>query len=169
MVREIPLTRGMVAIVDDEDYDKVAAFRWHAARTCAAKDIWYARRTIRDGGKKRIVAMHQIILPLDPPLTSDHINGNGLDNRRCNLRPATLHQQAMNLRMKRTNKSGFIGVHWSKSQHAWIAMIRINRVAKYLGHFQDPKQAAETYDRVARETRGEFAKLNFPTERMETT
>ena len=112
-MREIPLTRGQVALVDDEDYEYLSQFKWHAYKdTRNARTRWYARR-----GASPQVYMHAEIMQSQAGQKVDHQNENGLDNQRSNLRFATAAQNAHNTGLKSTNTSGYRGaglmVGWS--------------------------------------------------------
>jgi hypothetical protein len=107
------------------------------------------------------IKLHRLILPGCHEV--DHINGNGLDNRRCNLRPALGRNQS-NVNRRRDNTSGYKGVHIDKRWGHFVARIQVNGVRKSLGCYADPKQAAHAYDEAAKKFFGEFARLNFPEE-----
>lgn len=170
--REIPLTRGYVAIVDAEDYERVAQFKW-----CALVDLYkdgtvrtvYGRRSIHKGGRRN-QQLHRFIMGVtDPTIDVDHRDGNGLNCTRENLRTATRSQNIANRGLQWDNKSGFKGVHWGKSVQKWVAQIetRVNgrRNRQCLGYFVDPVAAARRYDEEAIVIFGEFAVLNFPQEK----
>jgi len=155
---EIPLTRGLFALVDDADFDAiVAAGKWHA------KPDWntfYASRACaRQGGKQRHISMHTFLTGWG---YVDHVNGNGLDNRRENLRPADDSKNAMNRRMRSDNTSGFKGV--SRHRLKWRAEIRVSGQLINLGTFATPQEAARAYDAAAAHYFKEFARPNFPQE-----
>lgn len=157
-VREIPLSQGLVALVDGEDYEQVmAAGRWFAQRN---RGTFYARRNIQLPDRTRTM------LNLHTFLTGwsyvDHHNGNGLDNRRVNLRPATHAENNRNQRLRRDNGSGFKGVTWYKATRRWQAQIRHGGQRRHLGYHGTSEDAARAYDAAAREFHGEFARLNFP-------
>lgn len=155
MSREIPLTRGLVAIVDDEDYAPLAQYRWRILRT---HGLSYA---IRGGSKgKEAILMHREILGARPGLQVDHANRNGLDNRRINLRLANQTQNNANSRLTYRNKSGYKGVHWSRQKAAWHAELRVDGRKIHLGFFDTLDQAARTYDEAAVTHFGEFARTN---------
>lgn len=156
MTREIPLTRGLVALVDDADYEAVVALGSWSATSERPSRCTYARKGFR--GKPQLL-LHSFLAGF--PLT-DHINGNGLDNRRANLRPATGSQNSYNSRLPCTNKSGYKGVSWHKSSNQWRAQIRVGGKPRTLGYFRDPAEAALAYDVAAREVAGAFACVNFP-------
>lgn len=160
-MKEIPLTQGMVALVDDEDYELVSQYRWQALR---GRRTFYAQaKTPRRDGRQTSMSMHRLILGLmGGTLHADHINGDGLDNRRNNLRPATRTQNARNRRLDYNSVSGFKGVTAGRSGRGWQARIRVGNTLLHLGTFDTPQQAARTYDSKARDLFGEFAWLNFP-------
>ena len=158
--RRIRLTRGLWAIVDPEWYERLQKYKWHAK---GGKGECYAARGYRRKGKTVVEWMHKVILPVPRGFVVDHINRNTLDNRRANLRIATLGQNAMNSRRRgKTGGSKYKGVSWDKNAKNWRAMIHVNRRAMYLGGFDDEVEAAKAYDRAAKKECGEFAKLNFP-------
>ena len=168
-MKEIPLTRGMVAVVDDEDFEAMSAFRWQAIRR---RNKWHAARTEND----RSIYMHRVLLDAPPGLEVDHANGDGLDNRRCNLRLATKRQNAQNRRSGGKGKaSRFHGVTFHLSRKRWRAVIcagppdkRGNAKQIFVGHFVDEADAARAYDRAAIKYFGAFALTNFPREEYET-
>jgi len=104
--------------------------------------------------------MHRRLISVPSPLVIDHINGNGLDNRKANLRPATVAQNAQNAG-KRKNRSGYKGVWFAKEKRRWRAAIWHNNSRKYLGCFKSPPEAAKAYDNAAKKYHKEFAVLNF--------
>src|SRR6266487_4687983 len=139
---EIPLTQGKFALIDDSDAELIARHRWYAV---LHHGNWYARRGVWVAGRVVPVRMHGYLTGW--PVV-DHINGNGLDNRRCNLRPATSVQNAMNQRKNR-GRNKFKGVY-PRRRH-WVAQIRIQGELLYLGYFHDEIAAALAYDAAARE------------------
>lgn len=156
MTREIPLTRGMVSIVDDEDYDRLVAMgKWQAfshGRT------HYARKSIWLGGKRfSAIQMHGVITGLS---YVDHANGDGLDNRRANLRAAT-RSQNMGNRRTQANLSGYKGVTPFRGGK-WHARIQVDGKERSLGYYTTPEEAALAYDAAARIAWGEYARPNFP-------
>lgn len=159
---EIQLTQGQVAIVDDCDADLVM-LKWHS-RYDSKMGGYYAQRK----SNLRIILMHRVILSrmLGRELLStehvDHIHHNTLDNRRSEIRLATIGQNSMNRSMRSDNASGYKGVHWNSQAKKWKVQIEIDGDNIYLGRFDDPILAALAYDTKARELFGEFAVLNFP-------
>lgn len=157
MTIKIPLTQGKVALIDDEDYDKIKDIKFYAHFEKGVK--WYALHSIND----EKILMHRIIINAKPGQICDHINGDGLDNRRCNLRIVTNQQNIMNQRLQKRRKSSkYKGVTWNKNAEKWQTQIRINKNNRYLGLFINEIDAANTYDKKALELFGEYARLNFP-------
>lgn len=152
MSREIPLSKGMVAIVDDEDYERVAAHKWHFQYK------GYASRSVHNGGDRYSEFMHRFIMNAGPGIQVDHVNLNTLDNRRENLRFATAAQNRFNEPAMKSNTSGFKGVSWSKPCGAWRAYITIGYKQHHLGLFATPQQAAEARRAAADKLHGEFAR-----------
>jgi len=156
-MREIELTQGKVALIDDEDWPLVSQHTWHAAKS---SDLWYARTTKR---KTRMrVFMHRLIMNPPRGLDVDHINGDGLDNRKQNLRQATDSQNQQNRHRLSTNTSGYRGVTFHKKLNKWQAGIKKFGHSYYLGLHPTAESAALAYDLKAREIYGEGARLNFP-------
>jgi hypothetical protein len=158
----IPLTQGLVAIVDDEDFAELSQHNW-----CAANG--YALRRVMVAGVSHTVFMHRYLMAPPDGMFVDHINGNRADNRRENLRVVTKLQNCHNMRSSRNQKKGkFKGVSWypGKGGGRWRAWIRVPGAkpqgrSKYLGSFGSADQAALAYDKAARELFGEFAACNF--------
>lgn len=155
MTQMIPLTKGYFAIVDDEDFERVSQYKWYAH--IGESSGPYARQY-------PIGQMHRLILDAPPHLYVDHIDGNGLNNRRSNLRLCTKGQNAANSILPSTNRSGFRGVWLHRPLQKWRAGIRFQGRNISLGCFDDPIEAARAYDAKALELFGEFARLNFPQE-----
>lgn len=164
-MKEIKLTRGQVALVDDEDFEELNQYAWHAFRGQKAKD-YYAMRTIWVNGKSKHEFMHRHILKLtDSQIKCDHKDGNRLNNQRENLRTATSSQNEANKKKKLACSSTYKGVCWDKRKQKWIAYIRSpsgkgRGRRKYLGYFTDEIEAAIAYNRAAEQIFGQFALLN---------
>lgn len=157
-MKEIPLTQGKVAIVDDDMYDYLSQWKWYARKD--GKN-WYAQRN--DGIKpfRKLVLMHREITNAPNGMDVDHWNRNGLDNRRENLRVCTRTENSRNAGLRITNKSGYKGVCWNKQHRVYDAHIRVDGKFLYLGSFSDSREAARAYDAAAKKHYGEFAWLNF--------
>ena len=141
------------AFVDDDDFDLVSQHAWHRA---PRKQVVYARTNLPDG---RSEYMHRLIMGC-PDRQVDHRNGDGLDNRRENLRLATNAQNSANQR-PRGGSSRFKGVALCKQTGRWEANIRVNYRQRKLGRFDTEEQAAAAYDAAAAEAFGEYAHLNL--------
>lgn len=161
-MKEIPLTQDMVALVDDEDYEGLAKWKW-CYRKREHNHIGYALRNARkQDGKQATIYMHRIILNLPRGCETDHINGNGLDNRKENLRVATITQNRWNRGKSHNNTSGFKGVDWCKRDKKWRAKIEVNKKSVFLGLFKDKLEAVKVYNAAAIKYHGEFACLSNP-------
>lgn len=148
----IPLTQGQEAIIDAADVPLVSGRSWFAARS---KKTFYAVSSIHTPTPRRL-ALHVLILSPAAGFLVDHRDGNGLNCRRYNLRPATPAQNMHNTTMWVNNKSGVRGVRWHKDNKRWQAAISINGKPKYLGSFVDIKDAEAAYLAAARSLHGEF-------------
>lgn len=155
MTREVPLSRGLVALVDDEDYSAVLAAGSWSARP-RGSTTYAARHTGR--------TTQQLHTFLTGWPFVDHANGDGLDNRRANLRPATRSQNNANARLRPDSTTGYKGVTYIKRAGKWQARIRVDGHLHSLGYYADPEQAARAYDAAALEAWGEYARPNFPQE-----
>ena len=151
-VRRIPLGKGLFATVDAADYEQLSKYKWYAKRH---GPTIYAT-CIKQG---KVVYMHRMIMRARKGVLVDHIDGNGLNNRRCNLRLCT-HQQNQANRGPCGGSSRFVGVHHHGDQ--WQAGIRCRGEYFYLGLHDDEVEAAKARDRKAYELHGEYAYLNFP-------
>ena len=154
-VSSIPLTQNACATVDTEDLGLLDEYRW---QLMAKNHLRYARRN--DG--KKTVYMHRVIMNAPANMQIDHINGNGLDNRKANLRLCTCSQNQRNSRKKHIATSQFKGVDWHESNKSWRARICLNGKQINIGRYHDEFRAAKAYDVKAVELFGEFANLNFP-------
>ena len=154
---KIYLTQGKVALIDSEDYPELNQYKWFAQ-----KDLhtYYAARKSKwiKGSKKDLrskISMHRVIINAPKGVMVDHINGNGLDNRKSNLRVCTPRQNQQNLVHIKKKSSRFTGVMWNKVNKKWQANITIKNKIKYLGLYDDEREAAKAYERTCRELFGE--------------
>ncbi len=160
-MREIELTRGKVALIDDEDHEWLSGFKWYCSRRSHTS---YAVRN--KTGQKGTVYMHRAILERHRMggKSTDHINHNGLDNRKENLRSVSQGQNTKNCRRHKTNTSGFIGVtkiNGRSLKKPWAASIHAGK-SIHLGYYGTREDAACAYDKAAKKYHGEFATFNFP-------
>jgi len=157
-MKTIPLTRGKFAIVDDSDLEWLSQWKW-----CVQdrnKYTSYAIRGFHLNGKLVGVRMHRVIMGAEPGQQVDHKNGNGLDNRRSNLRIASHSQNGANRRRQRNNTSGFPGVSWHIRRKKWQVRIKVNQKQIYLGIFDDLSTAVAKYNNTARDLFGDFKWLD---------
>jgi hypothetical protein len=168
-MRTISLTRGFEAIVDEEDFEKINKFSWCASvqkgRRCVYARTHISYKIIGKRKKFQSVPMHRMILGLMPGdgKIVDHINGNGLDNRRANLRICSHTENVRNAKkttIRYTSK--YRGVHFDKGygKKKWRAGIRVDGKLICLGRFLTEKEAAIAYNEAAPRYFGEFARLN---------
>lgn len=151
----IPLTRGLVAIVDAKDFDLVSQFKWHAHR---ARNTWYARTDIQNRGERRRIYMHAL---LTGKAGVDHADRDGLNNARANLRPCTQSQNSANTAKTACTSSSFKGVTWDRARGQWSASVHHRGRRISLGRTRDEELAAARYDIAARALFGDFAVSNL--------
>jgi len=156
---KIPLGKEMFAKVDPEDYIWLSQFRWHCKTNINAI---YAVRTITVAGKSKRIFMHRLIMDTPAHLVCDHINHDGQDNRKQNLRNCTITQNNANSRSARGASSKYKGVSWNKKRQKWAAYIKKDKKQTRIGFFEDEVEAAKAYDLKAKELFGQYAQLNFP-------
>lgn len=158
-VREIPLTQGKVAIVDACDFERLNQWKWYVKRRNEA--VWYATRAISTNDERRTIKMHREILQAKTGEIIDHINGDGLDNRRCNLRLCSASENGANRRKYKAKSSKYKGVSFKKNKGAFVAQITVRGKVKWLGTFKDERDAAIAYDKAAIQNYGAFALTNL--------
>ena len=154
-MKKIPLANGNgIALVDDEDYENVRQYKWHASRM--ANGQIYALTCLP--GKKNL-GMHKVVLSIPNGMCADHINRNPLDNRKKNLRLCTHLQNTWNRRKRRNGKSQFTGIYPTKSGK-WLAQISPRGRCYGLGTYESELDAAIVYNVAAQIFFGDFACLN---------
>jgi HNH endonuclease len=161
---EVPLTQGKVALIDDEDAPRILAYKWTLSHNPnRRRGIWYAvRYTHKKGSSSRtVIQMHREIMNAPDGMEVDHKNGDGLDNRKSNLRIATRSQNLGNCH-KQPGRTGYRGVYWHRRNRMYHALIRHEGKRHSLGYYYDAEAAGRAYDYAAYQLRGEFASLNFP-------
>ena len=171
-MKNIKLTQGQFALINDEDYEFINKYKWYAQK---GKNTFYTMRTITIRSqdvqkgikrKRKTILMHRVILErkLKRQLRSDeyadHINHRGLDNRRNNLRLCSQSENIANSIKHKKASSIYKGVSWSQGYRKWQAQIKINRESKHGGYFDSELDAAKAYNEMALKYFGEFAKLN---------
>lgn len=147
-MKKIKLNHGAYALVDDEDYEWLNQWKWRLS------NCGYATRTEYLGGgkknqKQRGISMHKLINNTPDGFHTDHINRNKLDNRRCNLRTATVSQNIINAKGWKNNTSGRRGVYWYKN--AWCAEIKLHQKKIYLGRYKDFLDAVSVREKAEKQ------------------
>jgi hypothetical protein len=150
----VPLTKGQYALVDFEDYELVREEKWYVCSK--SSNTFYAER--QEEGKT--LSMGRLILDAEPGEIVDHINGNGLDNRKCNLRIVTKSQNGANMRLHKINSSGFKGVHWDKKNKKWKVELMVDCKRIWVGRFNDLSQAIKAYNDTAKTYFGEYSRTH---------
>ena len=155
-MKEIPVKGGLVALVDDEDYGRLAMLAW---RSDTQQAVTYALTNLpRDGGKRKSPRMHQLVLPSKPGFRVDHKDGNGLNNHRSNLRYATQGQQKQNSVKRAVSTSRFKGVCLQGKY--WRAQVKVHGVVVFSATSKSEEDAATMYNFAAFEAHGEFFRGN---------
>jgi hypothetical protein len=149
IIRPISLTKGKIAIIDEEDYKLVNKYRWNFNGRYA--------QSYEKNAQYKTITMHRLIMRPPIGFVVDHINHDMLDNRRCNLRICTQSQNEANKKINITNTSGKKGVSFDKKNNKWRATIRINHINVVIGWYSDIDKAGEAYLAKAKEIYGEFA------------
>ncbi len=157
MTKEIQLTQGKCALVDDADYEWLNQWKWYAFWNGSK---WYSARNERVNFKKKMIYLHRFIINAPSGIEVDHVDGDGLNCTRENMRLCTSQQNKYNIGIKSDNTSGYKGVTWNANRSKWQAQIKHGKQYKYLGLFDDLKEAARAYDVAALELHGDFARVN---------
>jgi len=156
------MSQPRYAKVDPADYERIRKYEWSVKK---GGNSFYAQRHVKDckKGREKAILMHREIIKVPEGMVVDHINHDGMDNRRANLRAAT-HSQNMCNRKKQSGAytSKYIGVCWKKEQRKWVAKVGHKKKVIHLGYFDNEIEAAKAYDRAAKKYHGEFVCLNFP-------
>lgn len=159
-MKQIPLTQGLVALVNDADYDWLNQWKWHVQNM---NGKFYAKRnSLKETGKSFSILMARQILGLEygDSRQVDHIQHNTLDNRRKKLRICTQRENLMNQKPQKGRSSIFKGVSWSRFAKKWAAYIKTKGKKIHLGYWIKEKDAAEAYNKAAKKYFGKFAYLN---------
>lgn len=165
----IQLNQGYTTIVDDADFEVVKQYKWYVAKN-STTPYAIAEIPCTECGHKKTTGLHRFLLKPKAKEKIDHIDGNGLNNQRSNLRIATMSQNIANSRLRKDNTSGYKGVTWfSGSKHpngawkrkpGWSVRVSLNGKRIQVGYYQDKEDAAKAYNDAAIKYHGEFAKLN---------
>ncbi len=159
-IMAVPLSQGLFALVDGEDYKWLMQWKWYTCKEQSGN--YYARRTTRKYKRRQSILMHRQVLNTPKGMETDHRNHCGLDNRKQNVRVCTKSQNNQNNRKAKAKKSSrYKGVSWSKRRRKWRAVIQLDKKQFEIGSFNNEIEAAKAYDAKAKELFGEFANLNF--------
>lgn len=137
-MKKIKLRIGKFAFVDNEDFEELNKYKWHVRK---GRYTYYAVRTVPVKGRLVSYIMHREIIKTPKGMLTDHIDGNGLNNQRKNLRIATRTENQRNRTLQKNNTSGICGVSWDKHYQKWNATIKVNRRTIPLGRFKNKKEA----------------------------
>jgi hypothetical protein len=156
-MKEVKLTRGYIAIIDDEDYERISQLRWQALPSQNGKI--YAKGSLtgkirKEGQKYQQVLMHRFIMNAQPNTELDHINGNSLDNRKQNLRFTTHRENLRNRRKFKGTNTEYKGV--IKRGNKYVMVLQVE--------FDTPEDAAKLWDKLSKIVYGEHSKTNYPSE-----
>ena len=159
-MKEIPLTQGKVALVDDEDYEKLIKCKWWAAKDCCT---YYAKATLQANNIKSTISMHRVVMGLGSGDSQkiDHRNNNGLDNRKSNLRLCSDGENARNRKPYIGKSSPYKGVTWHKRIEKWQTRIGFEGKQIHLGYFEEEIEAAIAYNKAAFKHFKSFSYLNI--------
>jgi hypothetical protein len=158
LMREIVLVNGNKAFIDDEDYEKTTGYKWYLLKY---GNNQYAIGYKYDGGNQTACLLHRLIMPVNEKDVIDHIDFNGLNNCKSNLRVVSNYENSWHHRLSKNNTSGYRGVSWDKSKGKYRATLRRYGEYFHLGNFSDAVEAARAYDEAAEKMFGVFAVKNF--------
>ena len=154
-MREIKLSQGKVALLDDDDYEYLSQWKWYASK---GTDTFYAKRTIN--AKGRVLRMHRVLMNAKKGVIIDHRDRNGLNNQRYNLRKCSSSQNCCNRHPRNNVSSIYKGVSYCNTRNMWVARINKTHKSRHLGYFDTQLEAVIIYNIAARKYHGEFANPN---------
>ncbi len=158
-MKEIELTQGKYAIVDDEDFEWLNSYKWHAA--VMGRHVYATRiERVKTTKKRKTVYMHREVLKPKANQLCDHIDFDGLNNTRANLRVATKEQNQIHARAQRNRTSAYKGVMKASTVGRWIALVTTKGKHTYRGTYKTEEEAATAYNEGAKKYHGEFTSLN---------
>jgi hypothetical protein len=159
----IPLSKGLITIVDATLYPFLMRWKWCAKQSATGKPFYAIRNPDRRIGETKVVRMHRVVAGIeDDSIFVDHRFHNTLDNRASQLRTCTVRENSTNMLKHNDNSTGYKGVTFDKRRGKYAAQISSAGVYYFLGYFDSPLKAALAYDAAAIRLHGEFAHLNFP-------
>lgn len=146
-MKQISLTQGKIALVDDEVYEWAKDYKWHAFKH---RNTFYVHRSFCDYNGRGTIKLHHAIIgyPLNG-LIIDHIDGNGLNNQRSNLRIVTIRKNNQNT--KKHRNGNLVGASWCKDRNKWLSQITINGKRKNLGRYDTEQEAHDVYVKAINE------------------
>lgn len=157
-VAYVPLTRGYEAVIDATDAYLVAGRNWSAATTPRRKAVYAVRVEVQEDGRSKMLLLHRVISGAADDQHTDHKDGDGLNNRRSNLRTCTQAENNRNMGLRADNTSGFKGVFFNKPTKVWRSEIAVSGRRIYLGQFATAELANAAYQKAAAEFHGDFAR-----------
>lgn len=152
----VTLTKGMEAVIDAADADLVGQWNWRAQHKGGA--TFYAVREVGKRSERKTIHLHRLLMGFPDGLEVDHIDCNGLNNRRSNLRAATRGQNARNVTIRGLNKTGFKGVGKTRNGR-FTAQIKFRGRAYHLGTFDTPQEAHNAYAEASKKLHGEYGRV----------
>jgi hypothetical protein len=152
-MKKIKLTQGKYTTVDDEDFVSLNKYKWYATKKFKT---YYAVRSLKNGSK---IQMHRVILNTPENMETDHVDGDGLNNQKNNLRACTHSENQSNKSKYVNNTTGYKGLSWCERNKKWLVRISVNKKRFYLGHFKSKKEASEVYNIACLKKHGKFAKI----------
>jgi hypothetical protein len=158
-MKELKLTQGKVALVDDCLFDELNKYKWHLIK---GRHTYYASSFIKIDDNFVQISMHRFIMGvINSKIQVDHLDHNGLNNQKSNLRLCTRSQNSMNIKKRSNCSSIYKGVCWDKRRNMWQANGSVNKKQIHIGYYNTEMEAALAYDKFALKTYGEFALINF--------